>query len=71
MDLLLSISEANGNLKKTSKALLLRKLEGDVLPSTSINADFTFIADGMGFVRKMKLDDLSYSQFQFSFLKGF
>ena len=68
MHLPLSIADPTGALKKAQKSLLLHKIEGDVEPFPVINTDHAFIADAMAFVRQVRVNDLSYSQFAESLL---
>ena len=48
-----ALAETLGTLKKTSKASLLHKLEGNVDPIESIDGCFALIVDGMAFVQQL------------------
>ena len=69
MHLPLSIAEADGTLKKTSKSLLLHKLEDTVAPVDHISGNHAFIIDGMAYIRQIKVADLTYRQFAVTLLK--
>ena len=58
-----SLAEPLGFLKKTSKASLLHKLEGNVEPLESLNRHHALIIDGMAYVQQSKVDNKTFGNF--------
>ena len=58
-----SLAESLGSLKKTSKASLLHKLEGNVEPLESLNGHHALIVDGMAYVQQSKVDNKTFGDF--------
>ena len=65
----LSLSEADGTLKKTPKSALLHKLEQDVEPVSDLPIGCAILMDGMALVRQIKTTKMTYSQFATVLLK--
>ena len=59
----LALAETDGSLKKTSKANLLHKLEGDTLPIQDMPSNSAVIIDGMAVVRQIKTSKITFEQF--------
>lgn len=57
-----SIAEPTGTLKKTSKATLLHKLEGQVEPMTIINEKHALVIDGMALVQMTSTTKMTFEQ---------
>ncbi|KAJ8378403.1 hypothetical protein AAFF_G00242910 [Aldrovandia affinis] len=57
-----ALSNGDGTLRKTNKAVLARELEKQVLPAETIPGPFATIIDGMSLVQKMKGNDQTFSQ---------
>ena len=59
-----SLPEANadGSLRKTNKAALVRELEKNVYPAESIPIPSTCIIDGMGLVQRMNGNNKTFAQ---------
>ena len=66
----LSLSEADGTLKKTPKSALLHKLEQDVEPISDLPIGSAILMDGMALVRQIKTTKVTYSQFVTVLLKN-
>ena len=49
------LAEPMGTLKKTSKALLLHKLEGLVEPLERVSGDYAMVFDGMAYVQQSQV----------------
>ena len=60
--LLWTLANADGSMRKTNKAVLVRELEKHVLPAEPIPEHSATIIDGMSLVRKMKGNDQTFSQ---------
>ena len=65
----LSLSEADGTLKKTPKSALLHKLEQDVEPVSDLPIGCAILMDGMALVRQIKTTKMTHSQFATVLLK--
>ena len=65
----LSLAAPDGTLKKSTKSVLLHKLEGKTEPVATIPADCALIVDGMACVRQMKTAKKTYSEFSSDLLK--
>ena len=65
----LSLCQPDGTLNKTAKSALLHKLEGTVLPLSSVAGEYTFIVDGMARVRQIKVAKMKYGQFAITLLQ--
>ncbi|XP_049888323.1 uncharacterized protein LOC126382481 [Epinephelus moara] len=57
-----SLANGDGTLRKTSKAVLARELEKQVLPGETIPEPSATIIDGMSLVQKMKGNEQTFSQ---------
>ncbi|KAJ8384830.1 hypothetical protein AAFF_G00198170 [Aldrovandia affinis] len=57
-----ALSNGDGTLRKTNKAVLARELEKQVLPAETIPGPSATIIDGMSLVQKMKGNDQTFSQ---------
>ena len=66
----LSLSEADGTLKKTPKSALLHKLEQDVEPVSDLPIGCAILMDGMALVRQIKTTKMTHSQFATVLLKN-
>ena len=64
-----ALPEANGKLKKSSKAKIMHKLEKGVTSVERVDAPFVPIFDGMALVRMVKCTGLTYNQFADDLLK--
>ena len=64
----LALAESDGSLKKTSKSLLLHKIEGETPPVAMLRRDHAFIVDGMAYVRQIKSSGLTFSEFSIKLL---
>ena len=60
--LLWTLANADGSMRKTNKAVLVRELEKHVLPAEPIPEHSATSIDGMSLVRKMKGNDQTFSQ---------
>ena len=67
----LSLSEADGTLKKTPKSALLHKLEQDVEPVSDLPIGCAILMDGIALVRQIETTEMTYSQFATAMLKKF
>ena len=65
----LSLSEADGTLKKSPKSALLHKLEQDVEPVSDLPIGCAILMDGMAHVQQIKTTKMTYSQFATVLLK--
>ena len=65
----LSLSKADGTLKKTPKSALLHKLGQDVEPVSDLSIVCAISMDGMALVRQIKTTKMRYSQFATVLLK--
>ena len=59
----LSLSEADGTLKKTPKSALLHNLEQDVEPVSDLPTGCAILMDGVALVWQIKSAKVTYSQF--------
>ena len=64
-----SLAEPMGTLKKTSKATLMHKIEGETEPVSNIDGDYALIVDAMAYVQQAKVNELTYSDFATNLLK--
>ena len=67
----LSLSEADGTLKKSPKSALLHKLEQDVEPVSDLPIGCAILMDGIALVRQIETTEMTYSQFATAILKKF
>ena len=58
----LSLTEADGSLRKTAKSDLLHKIEGNVEAIRSIPKDCAYIIDGMAALRQLPIPKLTYRE---------
>ena len=56
------MAEPNGVLKKTSKALLLHKIESKMEPLDSLHGEQVLIIDGMTYVQQSKVYNKTFVQ---------
>ena len=63
IELPLSLAEPDGTLKKTAKSRLLHAIEGETPPVDMLQKENAFIADGMAYVRQIKVSGLTFDQF--------
>ena len=64
-----ALAEANGGLKKSSKAKIMHELEKGATSVEQVDAPFVLIFHGMALVRMVKCTGLTYNQFPDNLLK--
>ena len=57
-----SLAEPIGTLKKTSKAVLIHKLEGTVEPIENVTGEYAMIFDGMAYVQQSQVSNKTFGQ---------
>jgi len=68
INLPLALADSDGSLKKTSKSLLLHKIEGDTPPVDMLQLNHAFIVDGMAHVRQLKTSGLTFCELSIKLL---
>ena len=63
-----SLANYDGTLKKTNKAVLTRKLEGNVASAENITHPSAHIIDGMSIVHTLNGENLTFEEFFFELL---
>ena len=66
----LALAEKDDTLKKTTKSVLLNKLEGGMVTIEELPSNYCMIIDGMAAVRQRKASSLTYKEFAEKLLKS-